>query len=1197
MEDYSKYLVPLDNKSKDEEDQTLKTSDYSKFLVPIDAPPLEVAPKEGIRPDPTDLEATQEVTKELRVSDLTEDDVFKKIAPYMKSSKGMEVGDKYTRKDIADSFVNEMRSLEIGNSITTFNLFSYVNGLKGMEDTRERDKRLIEMHSAMKTFDQLNNAFGKGTTTGEKVDAVWDYAYSLIVDPVNIVTLGIGKLATGGATKAASEAAKYTTRQLALEAVKKQGATKAAMQAVDQQARLAVPKILKEGIYKTSGKQITAKQIAGREALAAGITDTVTGVGIDAVYQQIRQDVDLQTEYSMTQGALAAAGGMFGVGLGYKFARGSAPTEEDIAALGGVRYFNAINRIAEARKIAGKPSDTIKDLDLPGFEDTLPNLASQLETLADKAARGESIRIKTDTGFVPEDLVWLSSFFDGVSNALADNGVKYWTKRTDTDGFTNWLGDLMNEMPKEVQGKLEDIFQNSLGKHVDMYKGTRLFPKEGEALDTFKESMESAFGVIANDVRTSAQKMAFVNKASRTFNKLKEIKPEAKPDELMESFVDAELLPAGKRLVEKITAPGRSLQNNLVRMLVTNPSTTALNLIGWQTASTMQSLTDVVRGTLYGGGAVLNTLMFNKPKASDYAKQSALMFGLQKVKVHNLLDPEMTLEQFKDVVAFHPEVSSKLMKYMSGGIDMQDIRITPQVEEFAALAQEALGEAGPGVIKRSAVDKFMDGIQTVYGVKAQDIITKSQEFMYAVDKRIRLKYGKTYREFLQDENLWKYMNGQDYAELMSAAADDALQLTYSKSYKDNTKFVGQVAGAIEDLRRVPILGAMAPFGQFFNNTLAHMMNHTGISFAHKYFTTGVKDEELAIKAAVGMTFAGMMYTLEKDNLGEPLFVERDRDGQLRDRTYDFPYNLYKATGRMIAHYVEEGSIPEPMYNEFVRTFGVGSFTRQLDQSVTGVFDMVKELFTTEDVEVKEQIGEILKSSASMYVSGYTRFMEPVNLTVAAIKGDAYITPDRKQGSAWVNNSVRYMDSILESLNVYQRPEARKSITDQAPLGVPLAKILGYRQANVPTALGKAMNEAGIPNWQTGLKSNIAKAKNDMAGVIRPIIEVNINERMETEAWLNGSSQVRKAIIDHEIRYAIKKAKDILRESIDPDDRRSVLMYELGSGVYANKKRLEKYKKEIGFTEDIETLELEDLEILVLYVKNQETQRIDTQKGE
>ena len=131
--------------------------------------------------------------------------------------------------------------------------------------------------------------------------------------------------------------------------------------------------------------------------------------------------------------------------------------------------------------------------------------------------------------------------------------------------------------------------------------------------------------------------------------------------ELIEEFIQVEAGAPAREAVNKIKSGADYMQRNLIRMLVTHPGTTALNLIGWQTASTMQSMADIVRGTLYGGASVVNAAVLNKEGAAKFAKKAGLMFSLQKDKMRNLLDPNMTYEAFMDFLAFNPAAQKDML--------------------------------------------------------------------------------------------------------------------------------------------------------------------------------------------------------------------------------------------------------------------------------------------------------------------------------------------------------------------------------------------------------------------------------------------------------------------------------------------------------------------------------------------------------
>ena len=84
------------------------------------------------------------------------------------------------------------------------------------------------------------------------------------------------------------------------------------------------------------------------------------------------------------------------------------------------------------------------------------------------------------------------------------------------------------------------------------------------------------------------------------------------------------------------------MQQNLIRMLITHPGTTALNVVGWANATSMQSVTDILRGALYGGRSLAEMAIGRDTNATEFANKSKLMFTLQKQKAMNLVNPFAT---------------------------------------------------------------------------------------------------------------------------------------------------------------------------------------------------------------------------------------------------------------------------------------------------------------------------------------------------------------------------------------------------------------------------------------------------------------------------------------------------------------------------------------------------------------------------
>jgi hypothetical protein len=444
--------------------------------------------------------------------------------------------------------------------------------------------------------------------------------------------------------------------------------------------------------------------------------------------------------------------------------------------------------------------------------------------------------------------------------------------------------------------------------------------------------------------------------------------------------------------------------------------------------------------------------------------------------------------------------------------------------------------------------------------------------------------------------MWKRMMGDDYAEIVSTASQDALRNVFSKSYADSKTPVGTIAGFIESLSRQPIIGAMVPFGQFFNNTMAHIMDHTGISLAHKYWAGTTRDPmELLTKTAVGLTSIGVLSQYEKENLDAGLawYEERASDGSIRNRLYDFPYIFYKAIGRMGAHIEKDGTVPRELFDEVVLTFGPGALTRQLDDNMKGMYDIISDAVTAEDPEYGQAVVKVIQNTTAMYASGYTRFLDPVNLTASMMKGEAYVAPDRKQGAAWVNNSVRYSDELLESIGAYVKPEKKyQAITTEGDQ-VPIGKVFGVRFSPATSSAERAFNEAGIADWKTNIRTSIPEARNDMNRIIAPILEYEFGLLLEKPKWKSGNPEERKQYIYDTINTSKQFVKEILANSFDPEDTRSLLLYKLGAGEYANKRRIQNYQKEFGLgDEELTDLELPQLQLFVGYVELMEELRKD-----
>ena len=132
------------------------------------------------------------------IETLSTDTNYKTIKDYMSDRFGMEE-DKYSQREIIDSYINQMRKFNSGQSVVTVGELAHLNAGEGDSLAKRRSTAA----RAYQLFDSLGGAFSRDRTTGEKADAVYDYARALIVDPVNLVSLGVGKIFGIAGSKAA----------------------------------------------------------------------------------------------------------------------------------------------------------------------------------------------------------------------------------------------------------------------------------------------------------------------------------------------------------------------------------------------------------------------------------------------------------------------------------------------------------------------------------------------------------------------------------------------------------------------------------------------------------------------------------------------------------------------------------------------------------------------------------------------------------------------------------------------------------------------------------------------------------------------------------------------------------------------------------------------------------------------------------
>ena len=1160
------------------------------------------------------------------ISDLTEDHNYNVIEAQMKARFGMSEKS-HDRQEVVDKWINYNRKFLVGNTLSVLGEASYLS--------KSNDEEKVKALNSYKLFDNMKGSFSGGTVA-EKLDSVYDYGMALIIDPVNLVSFGAGKLATGGASKVAAEAAKEALTISANQIIKKagqEGAKRSMLKpAVTAEIGRARQRVLSKALKGEAVEGLeegvvegALKKAATKDLRVGFATETVSMMGIDAVQQNMTyRKVGFQDEFNPLNSVLIAGGGFFGYGVikGLKlYGDGYKPPMSVVLDT----HDAAVSAEAAARKIARKEGED-------NYEAAMAKLSGDDE--ASKELRRNAINSLRNNATAAED--WASSVLAGRAAARSDPSENLMDGAEGVAAFIfgkkglpegqNFKGvfDIFNDAGIDL-AYVDDVWQHTthfitgtvkrlpddVKKEVDaLYKNTM---QKLDSTYSRQPDLDTAMDVMATDFSSIGAKLGVMGGLGREIAKIRKVqaatqKEQAKitPEEMLDGIMDPST--GLSTVADKVERGlmGRS-QDNLIRILVTHPGTTALNLVGWAAASGLQTVSDVIRGSLYGGASVAKGLIGDTTDAVEYANKAGLMFSLQRDKMRNLLNPFATQEEALNFLSLNPKMRKELFRYVSGGIDSKDVLKSLDLE-FDDLEK-------PGMF-----EKVIDTFQTVYGVKAVDVLTKTQEFMYNIDKQIRIKYNVSYNDFISAKDAqgvpvhWAKMRSDEFIQIQATAVEDSLRAVFSKSFgggdfKTDRNIIEMSAKLIEDARKYPILGAMVPFGQFFNNTIAFMTDYSGISFVHSKFTKNSRDSmETLTKAAVGITAITAMSEYEMKNMEEGLawHEERDDDGQVRSRLYDFPFSYFKGVGRIVAHYRRDGEVPTEMYDDIITTFGTANLTRSLGESASSAFDLVKDVIAGDTPEFKEGLQKALGGIGSLYLSGYSRPLDPLNQISALAMGDAYNETDRNIGSKFINKSTRYVESIFDGfdmatgldtvgglqavgkfvgLDVGKEDLPKQRPLEERPRGVAIGRIFGYRDSPAPQAIDKMYGDIGRPKWKTDIKAAVPEANNTINRVITKYLEAEANRAVYDEDWKNKSLAERIETVKLAMRRAKKRALAELYRSGNPTDKRHREMFKLsyrGSGV--SMVDMEKALEEIGIDKKVEDLSYDQLRLLRRFLK-------------
>lgn len=1164
MDEVDEFLSQFDSLDvKPQATQPEVDDDVSSFLQEVEASIQPLKPETEEKPVVTE-------TPEGGYSedDLLKDEFFYPIVDYMNTRFGSHMGEAEDRREVVEKYLNNMRGFAGGNSVRAISEISFLN------EIGENEEAMAKTQKAYQIFQNMEGLFGE-TSFGEKAEIVQDYLRSAILDPTNLIGFGLGKVVTSSGFKAgsmsATVAAKQAYKKKIASGATKETAQKVAERVFSAQRSLAQKstqqKIQKRAVLERATRNSLSKKLlnsqAAKEIATVGSFEGIVAASTDYLYQDAMLRTKLQEEYNVFQTGLSAVSGI--VFMGTLAAGGAALT--GVSRL--VRPGKGIKTVPKNAKISDLSAEIKKYLD--ELEANPKAKIPAVGNWMNDVAKGKELLDQDDEFFIRMLLGDDELGLKGLGEILLEQGY-VWTPRTPDDKISNWIGDIIKQSDPQDAKKFIKDFSDMTG--IELANNKKLTIEE--FANTFKGKMSRAMRLgnaasqLARKLGTDPKNISLNDYAEYV---LTGVMPKKKSSGVLKEHL------VGKAVKQALEKDLPDFQNNLIRLMVANLSTTALNVTGYAAATTLTSASEISRAVLLGGQAGL-ALVYSPNKAKELGMTSANIFANQVQKLRNTLDPNTTYDRFLEYVALRPKATKELARVLPGGIE--DIK---KLSEGLDLDRSMLSVRS---------EQAVDFIQKLHLVQAQDNYTKSIEFVTQLDNMLRKPvkdggFGMSWNQFFNRSDYSKLMMSDKFIKLEARAVDETLRAVFSKSYKGPGP-IGLVARAIEDARNIPGVGLLVPFGRFFNNTVAFVAENTAVyPILSKMIGKEVDRStgEILTRGAVTASLVSYLALREQDFIDKGLSWSEEIDwetGAVVDEKYEFPYSAYKAAARVVALHWRGEDIPKDLAAQLGDQF-FGQLTRQLGEAGEGIEGLFTALLSDEGPQLSVTLGETLGAIGSQVISAGTRFLDPANQAAGLLRRDQYQVPDRKQGNKILNDSFRYIDQFIGiAMGDQELPE--KFSAAEGKLRGQQTKVLSTTRETKLTNTERVLNMISRPTYTISMLSDSAKADNRFNEVFYTMVESKAKELLSNKKFREGNLEYRRLAV----RSMLTKAKDFTKKYMrritsNTEDNDLLTMIEISE---TSESTLKNVLKDLGLEgKNLEDLSSEELDTVQNMIKFRE----------
>lgn len=1091
--------------------------------------------------------------------------VFKKGDQYKKSNG-------ISDDDMVEDFFNQRRW-------TNTNILSTAGEARAIYNANDQQKQIVKR--AYELYDRTGNMFVNDGVFGA-VDGMFDYVSAAATDGTNWLGLipwfgQAQKLTTYAGQNASKLAIRTAINKAGKDAVRNGANLTAAKQAGIQGGMNAAKVLANKQITSKAADQIIkqtairesrlslyaarqaarnavikkeAKKLRNKNLIATGVIDANFAMLHDYQIQGLSLDVGAQENYNPLQTAFSSLLGAVPVAGSWFFGKVG-------------RNKSGLEDAATKIDIAQRRTAIRGDLDKVFDKDFASKVTNELM----QNARSWETKWKAGNKTFSNDKDPATSFLKHI--VLGENGLG------NKSGLVHTFKSEGYKVPKGM--KVADMLTNvaKVLPQKELDEANAMLKANGITLgDMAADKATNLEDLLASVTRTSAQNLNVFSQASKIMNAGILVS-----DDIVENAT-AKIMLKEEEYVDKARL-GRYGQNVWRRLLVSSPSTTAVNIAGWGQYYTGTMLADVLSGT----SLTLSSLVVPGKKGTELRRMGKIYNSMLAHRMKHFADPYTTHDAYMALLKTDPKLQKVLFETYSGGIERSGVRygIDPKNPWF----------------KKS--EQITEAANRLTGVRIQDSFTKSQIFMTELDKYLRIKSGQAGGK---ETNLEELLNtGQlDLLddEIIGSALDSTLRSVFSKDYTiEGQTLLAPLAKQVESFSNIPVLGTVLPFGRFMNNTVATAFQWSPLAMPKlmgkiaKSETRTISTMEAWSRSVVGTSALILAMQQDEEKLDKGLaYHENDVSGTIVSTQNLFPYSLWQAAGR-IGNLAKRGEyIPPEIKQDMLKQLAVGQFAKDLQfgNDLNNVLDV----FLNQEEGARKATFDAFYKQGGSILAGFTRPIDAVNRMVGYMQNtDAAKDVRQARGvSIATQSATKYIDNLIEIFTdkidsvtgEEMRVGSREGTIQDAN---PLARALGVTVKPRRTSTEMVYSIAQMHDWTASERSEIPAYDKIFNTILAPRLERASEELLLNPKFADGSVATKRLMLKAKLKEVRSEAREWANMSSQGMDTQiAVLRRKAATASVSKEVRSEAMKamRELGFSGSIRDMGYKELNSYMTYLE-------------